>query len=119
MRATSLLLFMALPACVAGEAVMQETTRSLARSAVDTAAERYLPGVPVKPYSDCVIDNASTSELLALAQAAGAGSAQEVANRAWPTVRTVAQRPEAAQCLVRALSGGQLRAAQGLVIGGF
>ncbi|MFN6924653.1 MAG: hypothetical protein ACK4P8_03300 [Tabrizicola sp.] len=118
MRATALLLFMCLPACVAGEAVMQETTRSLARSAVDTAAGRYLPGVPVKPYTDCVIENASTSELLALAQATGAGSAQEVANRAWPTVRTVAQRPEATQCLVRALSGSQLPAAQGLVIGG-
>lgn len=118
MRRAAVLLLLALPACVAGEAVMQETTRSLARSAVDTAAGRYLPGVPVKPYTDCVINNASTSELVTLAQAAGAGSAQDVANRAWPTVRTVAQRPEATQCLVQALSGAQLLAAQGLGIGG-
>ena len=118
MRRAACLLLLALPGCVAGEAIVQETTRSLARSAVDAAAARYLPGVPVTPYTDCVIDNASTSEILALAQAAGAGSAQEVANRAWPTVRTVAQRPEATQCLVGALSGGQLLAAQGLTIGG-
>ncbi|RYI33695.1 MAG: succinate dehydrogenase [Acetobacteraceae bacterium] len=118
MRWSAVLLVLALPGCMAGETVMQDASRSLARSAVDAAAGQYLPGVPVAPYSDCVINNASTDELLALAGAAGAGSAQEVANRAWPTVRTVAQRPEATQCLLQALSGGQLLAAQGLGIGG-
>lgn len=113
MRLAVLLLPLALAGCVAGEAVMQETTRSLARSAVDAAAARYVPGVDVSPYTDCVIDNASTSELLQLAQAAGAGAAQDVAARAWPVVRTVASRPEATQCLVSALSGSQLLAAQG------
>ena len=112
MRAAALLLPLALSGCVAGEAVMQETTRSLARSAVDAAAARYVPGVDVSPYTDCVIDNASTDELLQLAKAAGA--AQDVAARAWPVVRTVASRPEATQCLVSALSGSQLLAAQGL-----
>lgn len=107
-------LCLALSGCVAGEAVMQETTRSLARSAVDAAAARYVPGVDVSPYTDCVINNASTSELVQLAQAAGAGAAQDVAARAWPVVRTVASRPEATQCLVSALSGSQLLAAQGL-----
>lgn len=105
---------LALSACVAGEAVMQETTRGLARSAVDAAATRYVPGVDVSPYTDCVINNASTDELVQLAQAAGAGAAQDVATRAWPVVRTVASRPEATQCLVSALSGSQFLAAQGL-----
>jgi hypothetical protein len=107
-------LCLALSGCVAGEAVMQETTRALARSAVDAAAARYVPGVNVAPYTDCVINNASTDELLQLAQAAGAGAAQDVAARAWPVVRGVARRPEATQCLVTALSGSQLLAAQGL-----
>lgn len=114
MRALALLLPLALSACIAGETVMQETTRSLARSAVDAAATRYVPGVDVSPYTDCVINNASTDELLQLARAAGAGAAQDVATRAWPVVRTVASRPEATQCLVSALSGSQLLAAQGL-----
>ncbi len=96
---------------------MQETTRSLARNAVNAAAARYVPGVDVSPYTDCVINNASTNELLQLAQAAGAGAAQDVASRAWPIVRTVASRPEATQCFVTALSGGQLLAAQGLAVG--
>ncbi|GAB1364504.1 hypothetical protein MASR1M32_37400 [Rhodobacter sp.] len=113
----ALLLSLVLSGCVAGEAVMQETTRSLARNAVNAAAARYVPGVDVSPYTDCVINNASTNELLQLAQAAGAGAAQDVASRAWPIVRTVASRPEATQCFVTALSGGQLLAAQGLAVG--
>lgn len=116
-KALALLLPLALSACVAGETVMQETTRSLARSAVDAAAARYVPGVNVTPYTDCVINNASTNELIQLAQAAGAGAAQDVATRAWPVVRTVASRPEATQCFLQALSGPQLLAAQGLAVG--
>jgi hypothetical protein len=109
----ALCLTAALSACVAGEAVMQETTRSLARSAVDGAAGRYLPGVPIKPFTDCVINTASTSELLQLAQAAGAGDAGAVATRAWPVVQTVTGRPEAQQCLVQAaVSGNGLLALQ-------
>ena len=96
---------------------MQETTRSLARNAVNAAAARYVPGVDVSPYTDCIINNASTNELVQLAQAAGAGAAQDVATRAWPIVRTVASRPEATQCFLTALSGGQLLAAQGLAEG--
>lgn len=111
-----------LSGCVAGEAVMQETTRSLARSAVNSAAARYVPGVNVAPYTDCVINNATTSELIQLAQAAGSGAtggaAQDVAASAWPIVRTVASRPEATQCLLQSLSGSQILATQGLALGG-
>ena len=118
MRSTAALaLIWALSACVAGDTVMQEATRSLARSAVDTAAARYVPGVDVSPYSDCVINNALTAELVQLAQAAGAGSAQDVAAQAWPLVKTVAGRIETKQCFVSALSGSQLLAAQGLALG--
>ena len=110
-------LCLALSACVAGEAVMQETTRSLARSAVDAAAQRYVPGVNVTPYTDCVINTASTGELIQLAQAASAGG-QEIATRAWPTVRTIASRPEATQCFVTTLSAGGMLTAQGAALGG-
>lgn len=115
--ARQVLPFLALSGCVAGKAVMQKTTRSLARTAVDAAAGRYLPGVDVQPYSDCVIDNASTADLLDLATAASVGG-QEIAARTWPVVRTVASRPETTQCLLGTLPGGQLLTAQGLAIGG-
>lgn len=117
-RAGAVCLCLVLPACVAGgQAVMQETTRSLARSAVNAAAQRYVPGVNVTPYTDCVINNASTGELIQLAQAASAGG-QEIATRAWPVVRTIASRPEATQCFVTTLSAGGMLAAQGAAFGG-
>lgn len=95
-----------LSACVAGEAVMQETTRAVARGAVDTATARYLPGIPVKPYTDCVINNSQTGELVQLAQVAGRGDAATVAQGAWPIVQTVTGRAETQQCLVSAVSAG-------------
>lgn len=99
------LLILTLPACVAGGGgVMQETTRMLARSAVDTATGRYLPGVPVKPYTDCVINNAQTGELIQLAQTSAAGEAAAIAQGAWPIVQTVASRAETQQCLLTAVS---------------
>ena len=108
--AGGLLLALSLSACVAGEAVMQETTRSLARTAVDGAVRQYLPGVNVSPYTDCVINNATTSELLQLASAAsqaggnGAGAAQQ----AIPVVRTIAGRGETQQCLISSVQGAGL-----------
>ena len=109
---------LALGACVSGRDIMQDTTRSLARNAVDAAAARYVPGVNVTPYTDCVINNASTSELLQLAQAAGAGAAQEIATQAYPVVKTIAARSETSKCFLSTLSGPDLLATQGLDLGG-
>ncbi|MFZ1467725.1 MAG: succinate dehydrogenase [Paracoccaceae bacterium] len=109
---------LAVTACVSGGDIVQDTTRSLARGAVDAAAGRYLPGVNVSPYTDCVINNASTGELLQLAQVAGAGAAQEVAVQAFPIVQTIASRPETTQCLLSTLSPKDVLMAQGLSGGG-
>ncbi|WP_283176891.1 succinate dehydrogenase [Gemmobacter sp. 24YEA27] len=97
---------LALTGCVAGETVMQETTRSLARTAVNGAANHYLPGVNVSPYTDCVINNAQTGELMQLAQYASAGA--NGATQAWPVVRSIASRPEATQCLMQSLTATDL-----------
>lgn len=105
-RLAALALSLSLPACVAGEAAMQESARGLARTAVDAAAARYLPGVSVKPFTDCVIDNATTSELIQLANAAARGT--EAATAAYPVVKMIARRPETARCLVSSVPGLQL-----------
>ena len=94
----ALFLPVALSACVAGEAAMQDTSRALARSAVNSAAQQYFPGVDVSPFTDCVINNATTSEIVQLARAASAGSSG--ATEALPVVRTIAERPETAKCLL-------------------
>ena len=119
MRAVAALaLALVLPACVAGQSMMQETTRGLARNAVDSAAGKYLPGVPVKPNTDCIINNSTTDELMKLAGAAGAGDAQAAATKAWPVVQGVASRPDTRNCLVQAISSGDvLLKAQGLAVG--
>ncbi len=104
--AFALSLTVVLSACVAGGAVVQDASRSLARSAVNAAAQQYFPGVDVSPFTDCVIDNATTSEIVQLAQAAskgGGGAAEAV-----PVVRTIIARPEATQCLVGNVQGGAL-----------
>jgi hypothetical protein len=109
---------LALGACVSGGDIVQDTTRSLARTAVNAAAGKYVPGVNVTPYTDCVINNASTGELLQLAQAAGAGAAQEIATAAYPTVKTIAGRSDTAKCFLSTLSAADLLATQGLDLGG-
>lgn len=105
-RLLALALLVSLPACVAGGDIMQESSRALARSAVQSAAQQYVPGIDVSPFSDCVINNADTSELLQLARSASQG-AQGVST-AWPVVQTVVQRPAASQCLMNSISALQL-----------
>lgn len=129
--AGGLLLILTLSACVAGQSVMQDTTRSLARNAVDSTAQRYFPGVDVSPFTDCVINNASTGEILQLARAASKASAgaavaggagvqnsavSDAATEALPVVRTILGRSEAQQCLIASAQGAGLAA--GLLGGG-
>ena len=70
-------------------------TRDAARNAVRPVLERNFPGVPLEPATDCVIENASSRELLALAADAVTG----------PTASTVEittnilKRPATLQCL--------------------
>ena len=107
-------LIFGLSACVGGEALMQETSRSLARSAVNSAATQYLPGVNVAPVTDCVINNAETGEILGLARAASAGS--QGAAEAWPIVRSVISRAPAQQCLMQSLSSADLLRSGGALL---
>lgn len=108
--AVAIFVTISLSGCVAGEALMQETTRSLARGAVNGAVNQYLPGVNAAPYTDCVINNATTAELVQLAQVAAAGTqgASQVASGAWPLVQTVVARPATQQCLLTAVTNSPL-----------
>lgn len=92
-RAAALAALMALSACNAGPGT--ELGRAAARTAVDGVVAQRFPGVPLKPTTDCIIDNATGDEILALA-AAAASRDQSAAAR---TVLGIAQRPEAVQCI--------------------
>lgn len=87
-------LALALVACT--PASRDDLTRSAARSAVRPVLADKFPGVPLEPATNCVIDNATSGELLSLAADAVTG----------PTANTVqitsdiVSRPGALQCLV-------------------
>ena len=50
-----------------------ELARDAARNAVRPVIQERLPGVPVEPATDCIIDNATAGEILSLAADAVTG----------------------------------------------
>ena len=76
-------------------AQQDELTRDAAKRAVRPVLEERLPGVPVEPATDCIIDNASSRELLALAADAVTGPTANTVE----IVSDIATRPETIRCL--------------------
>lgn len=95
MKRLASILILSLAACTPG--MQEELTRDAARTAVRPVLERNFPGVPLEPATDCVIDNASQSELLALAADAVTGPTANTAE----IVSDVVSRPATLQCLAR------------------
>lgn len=88
-----------LTGCDAANGIAEQTTRDLAKQTVDSVVEQRFPGAEVSPYTDCIIDNASTKEILSLAGEAVRGSPSQ---EAVATVVEIAKRPEATECLAKA-----------------
>ncbi|MBJ3763935.1 hypothetical protein ILP92_14375 [Maribius pontilimi] len=94
MRATLVLLgTLAIVACT--PAARDDVTRSAARSVVSRVVIDRFPSVPVQPAIDCIIDNATTNELVGLASDAVLGPTAATTE----TVSRIAQRPQTLQCL--------------------
>jgi hypothetical protein len=89
----SVVLLLALAACT--PAARDDFTRAAARNAIRPVVAERLPGVNAEPAIDCVLDNASTDELLALASDSLTGpTATTVEN-----VTAIASRPQTLNCL--------------------
>lgn len=73
--------------------------RATARVVVNREMARRLPGANVAPYTDCVIDNASASELASIVTAGDAAAASMVAG--------IVGRPATSQCIARAASSAR------------
>lgn len=69
--------------------------RDQAKSVVNDVVADKFPGVNVAPITDCVIDNASASEILTIASAAVTGVTTSTAD----VVIDITKRPETVQCL--------------------
>ena len=74
-----------------------QVAREAARSVVTRVVVERFPGVPVQPSINCLVDNATTDELLSLASEAVTGPTAASAQ----TVTAIATRPLTVQCLAR------------------
>lgn len=77
--------------------VLDAASRTVARNVVNSEMQKRLPGVDVSPYTDCVVNNATTAELIDIAQAsrAGAGGTAD-------SVASIVSRPATTQCIASA-----------------
>lgn len=108
MRASHLtraaVLLAALSACTLGDPIVQDTSRQVAKGVVNNVIQQRFPGVNAAPYTDCVIDNATTEEILGLAQNAALGDSQS----ATATVIQITQRPATTSCITQNALGSVL-----------
>lgn len=71
--------------------------QSSARVVINREMARRLPGANVEPYTDCVLQNATTAELADIAQTANASSA----------VAAVVGRPATTHCIAGAAAAAK------------
>lgn len=100
---------LALGGCEVADLAVQETSRSVAKGVVNGIVAERLPGVNAAPYTDCIIDNATTDEIFRVAAAARTGVTEATVN----TVLAVARRPDTLGCFVSAGALNGLRLAGG------
>lgn len=84
--------------------LVEDTSRDIAKGAVNEVVAQRFPGVNAAPYTDCIIDNASTQEILDLAQSA----LTQNTNAAAATVITIAGRPDTTNCIAQNALGSLL-----------
>ncbi|SET54129.1 hypothetical protein [Paracoccus homiensis] len=85
------------PAAPAAPTTLDAASRQVARNVINSEMQNRLPGVNVSPYTDCVVNNATTAELIDLAQASRAG----VSGTA-DSVASIVSRPATSQCIASA-----------------
>ena len=89
----AVLLVLSLAACAE---IQDQIARDAAKAAVRPVLTERFPGVPLEPATNCIIDNATASEILSLAADAATGRPDE---RTVDTTLTILTRPETITCL--------------------
>lgn len=89
---------LALAGCDQVSGMAETTARDTAKTVVTPIVQARFPGVPVGPATDCIIDNASLSEVFEIAKAATLGVSAETTQ----TVVAIATRPATVQCFAKA-----------------
>lgn len=73
---------------------LDAASRAAAQGAITTAMQARLPGTNVSPYTNCIMQNATTAELIDIAQMSRA-NVPGVAD----SVATIVRRPATAACI--------------------
>lgn len=77
--------------------VLDAVSREVARNAINAEISKRYPGINVAPYTNCVVNNASSDELIGIAQAAR-GNSVDLSQR----ITTIVTRPTTTQCIASA-----------------
>jgi len=70
--------------------------RDAAKGVVNSAVQARFPGVDARPLTDCIIDNASSAEIIQIAEGAIVGANLATTN----LIVRIAERPETVRCTV-------------------
>lgn len=89
------------PAGPATPTVLDAASRQVARNVINTEMQKRLPGANTAPYTDCVVNNATTAELIDIAQASRAGIGGTA-----DSVASIVSRPATTQCIAAAARAG-------------
>ncbi|SEN40237.1 hypothetical protein SAMN04489859_100647 [Paracoccus alcaliphilus] len=81
--------------------VLDAASRQVARNVINTEMQKRLPGANTAPYTDCVVNNATTAELIDIAQATRAGIGGTA-----DSVASIVSRPATTQCIAAAAQSG-------------
>ncbi len=101
---------LALTACADGGGDADRLAREAAKGVVNNVLAARFPGADVSNVTDCVIDNATGTEVIQIAQAAVVGTTAQTTE----LVLGIAQRPETVQCIAeKTLTAGNLIGALG------
>jgi len=95
MRAFLLTIPVLLTAC-GDDGLADQLARDQARNAINPVLAQRFPGVPLEPATNCVINEASASEIFRLAKAGTVGLSPEDTQ----LVVEIATRPDTIKCLL-------------------
>ncbi|QCO55926.1 hypothetical protein EOK75_09365 [Pseudorhodobacter turbinis] len=95
--ALPLIFVLAVSACTTTNPV-EQITRSTAKTVILPVVQQRLPGPQAEAVTVCILDNASTDEILLLAKDVGT----RAGTRTVQTIATILQRPGTVQCVLGA-----------------
>lgn len=84
-----------LAACDYAALTADQIARQQAKAVINGVVADKLPGVNAAPVTDCIIDNATTNEILTIGGAAVTGVTAATARQ----VLQIARRPETVSCI--------------------